>query len=381
MMRKQEIPRQEETSVTHENNNSTSQKSTTTKSESMSFECFDNKNEKVLSSRDTDNLCEVSIHDISLNDSMALNSNDTIDFLLKRSNFSHLPKIDKNKESLYIKFDPLYGKSDTNIQQEKVTFIHSTEFDVGYETGSTESTTDQSLNTINSSATTLNIFREKPTQIVPPVINGNTVTCTYNHTPILVRSTSAFIALREVPVANLINIERNISAQTKQSSLEYEHSDYNIYSIDVSEIKIMKNILQKQECELHQLRKENQYLKNILQSLEKRKKMMYEELASNLKVVSDENKKLIERQNKLLQRVKEKTYDNEQLCLLVQEPARYINHGYRYKEGAMDHAQVLQCPAPSERNGFGNVAKLLPPTSRVPLPLEYLYLITYGRNE
>ncbi|GBP44345.1 hypothetical protein EVAR_31240_1 [Eumeta japonica] len=61
---------------------------------------------------------------------------------------------------------------------------------------------------------------------------------------------------------------------------------------------------------------------------------------------------------------------------LVQEPARYINHGYRYKEGAMGHAQVPQCPAPSERDGFGNVAKLLPPTSRVPLPLEYLYLWT-----
>ncbi|GBP71919.1 hypothetical protein EVAR_38252_1 [Eumeta japonica] len=66
----------------------------------------------------------------------------------------------------------------------------------------------------------------------------------------------------------------------------------------------------------------------------------------------------------------------ESLIELVQEPARYINHGYRYKEGAMGHAQVPQCPAPSERNGFGNVAKLLPPTSRVPLPLEYLYLWT-----
>ncbi|GBP19421.1 hypothetical protein EVAR_15769_1 [Eumeta japonica] len=30
----------------------------------------------------------------------------------------------------------------------------------------------------------------------------------------------------------------------------------------------------------------------------------------------------------------------------------------------------------AERDGFGNVAKLLPPTSRAPLPLEYLYLWT-----
>ncbi|GFU11620.1 hypothetical protein TNCV_4320931 [Trichonephila clavipes] len=43
------------------------------------------------------------------------------------------------------------------------------------------------------------------------------------------------------------------------------------------------------------------------------------------------------------------------------------------KDWAMGHTQVPQCPAPSERDGFGNVAKptprgtvLLPPTSRAP---------------
>ncbi|GBP34153.1 hypothetical protein EVAR_30704_1 [Eumeta japonica] len=59
---------------------------------------------------------------------------------------------------------------------------------------------------------------------------------------------------------------------------------------------------------------------------------------------------------------------------LVQEPARYINHGYRYKEGLW---ATHSTPMSEREDGFGNVAKLLPPTS-------YLYhwnTYTYGRNE
>lgn len=40
----------------------------------------------------------------------------------------------------------------------------------------------------------------------------------------------------------------------------------------------------------------------------------------------------------------------------TQDPDENIDHTYRCKEEVMDHAQIPQCPMPSERNGF-SVAK------------------------
>ncbi|GBP89824.1 hypothetical protein EVAR_66714_1 [Eumeta japonica] len=62
---------------------------------------------------------------------------------------------------------------------------------------------------------------------------------------------------------------------------------------------------------------------------------------------------------------------NEVEDQLVQEPARYINHGYRYKEGLWA-AQVPQCPAPSSETVSGTsqaAAADLASTSTTGIPI------------
>ncbi|XP_037301359.1 transforming acidic coiled-coil-containing protein 2-like [Manduca sexta] len=285
----------------------------------------------LLTGADVGSICDVTMQDLPLYDDNVFIDSTSLDYLVKcaESNRNH-NHVDRGKESLFVKFDPLYARQNLlqsdSIQNE--TTSDSTECDVGYETGSAASiyvdshvaSPKHSLST-GSMPTTLG--KDKPTQVVPPVINSDVTksgTSQTRSTPALVRSVSAILT-PQVTTDRLISISGN----TPPTAAPRSPRVFNYNSQQVDRLQSLRVILQKQDQEVLQLRQDNRELKSLLQEIEHKHSRTLEELASSVKKLTEEKEHFLEKENKLLQQVNDKILSNKQMCIVMEEYEKTIS--------------------------------------------------------
>ncbi|XP_075982946.1 uncharacterized protein LOC142981139 [Anticarsia gemmatalis] len=292
-----------------------------------------NETSDLLTGPDFDSICDVTMKEIPMSDDMFIDAN-SLDYLVKcaesNRNQNH---IDRGKESLFVKFDPLYARQKLDdahsIQSESV--VDSSECDVGYETGSTVSVfTDSHVAMPKHSLSTGSMpsmtGKDKPMQVVPPVINSEIPKSSGSHvrsTPGLMRSVSAILTPTRVATERLISISGNTPPTAAPRSPRYHNHTYNSHESD--HLHSLRIILQKQDQEVLQLRQENRELKSSLQDTEHKFSRVVEDLESKVKKLTDDRDNALHKENKLIQQINDKILSNKQMSIVMEEYEKTIS--------------------------------------------------------
>ncbi|XP_048486190.1 uncharacterized protein LOC125490571 [Plutella xylostella] len=274
-------------------------------------------------------LCDVTMHDAAADD-MFIDAT-SLDYLVRCAESNrNLTMIDRGKESLYVKFDPLYSRQKQASQHlQSLSMSHANECDVGYETGSAASVyTDNMIGTPKRSMSTDSMMfsfskDNKPTQRVRPAIKKEVpeggVNITHS-TPALVRSVSAILTPSRVAIDRLISITGN----TPPINMQHAHSEqFNTHQLD--HLQSLRNILQKQDQEVMQLRQENRELRTSLQDTEHKLHRTEEDMQDKIKKMTEEKEKLLEREIRLEQQINEKNVCNKQMSIVMEEYEKTIS--------------------------------------------------------
>lgn len=291
-----------------------------------------NETSDLLTGSDYDSICDVTMKEVPMSDDMFIDDT-SLAYLVKCAESNrHHNHIDRGKKSLFEKFDPLYARQ----RLEDVSSVHtdsgvdSSECDVGYETGSTVSTfTETNVSAPKHSQSTgamSSMSKEKPMQVVPPVVNcGNSKSggCHTKATPGLMRSVSAILTpSRGVATERLISISGGTPPTAAPRSPRYHH---NYTSQDVDHLHTLRVILQKQEQEVLGLRQQNRELKSTLQDMEHKYNRVTEDLESKVKKLTDERDHSLRKENKLIQQVNDKIMSNKQMSIVMEEYEKTIS--------------------------------------------------------
>ncbi|XP_049704458.2 uncharacterized protein LOC126056236 [Helicoverpa armigera] len=290
-----------------------------------------NETSDLLTGSDFDSICDVTMKEVPMSDDMFIDAT-SLDFLVKcaESNRNH-NHIDRGKESLFVKFDPLYARQ----KLEDASSVHtdsaadSLECDVGYETGSTVSVyTDNNViapKQTQSAGAMPSLSRDKPMQVVPPVVNSGAPKSGCSHarsTPGLMRSVSAILTpSRGVATERLISISGSTPPTAAPRSPRY----HNFTTQDVDHLHTLRIILQKQEQEVLQLRQQNRELKSTLQDMEHNYNRVTEDLTSKVKKLTDERDHSLQKELKLQQQINDKTMSNKQMSIVMEEYEKTIS--------------------------------------------------------
>lgn len=295
---------------------------------------YNNMTDDLLTGTELDEICDVTMNDCQGFDDAFLDS-EGIDYLVKRADSTNrnMHLIDKGKESLFVKFDPLYAKNKNTISTTQKVSLNKTvpsDCDIGYETESSMSVTaDQCIltpkRTSSSGSILLNMNKDKPMQIVPPAVN-HTI-CSVNTTqtrslPVLVRSVSAIMSPAQVAIDRLINITGSTPPVQTPSRIS-QQSQYNTLNSD--RLYSLRVILQKQEDEIMQLRKENRDLKNNLNDMENSLARYKEEMEHKVRKLIEDKDKYIDKVNKLTEQINEKIRSNKQMSIVMEEYEKTIS--------------------------------------------------------
>lgn len=300
-----------------------------------------------LTGTEIENICDISMREVPGYEDVFLHPGD-IDYLTD-STKSNISNIDSGKESLFRKFDPLYAKKKERTITQQGTVI---ECDVGYETGSSASTTEHILNPRRTNSTNSMPFttiKEKPMQIVPPAVNHTIASTNPSQNraiPALVRSASAIMSPGHVVIDRLINIAGNTPpVHATPRSPQYER-----YSQNTDKLYSLRNILQKQEQELRDLRVENNDLKYKLQNAEKKLSSVTEDLEAKIKKLSEDKDNLLEKECKLGELISEKVRSNKQLGVVMEEYEKTISWLITEQQQEAAKSKALQEKLISERD-------------------------------
>lgn len=281
----------------------------------------------LLTGTEFDSICDITMQDVQMFDEMYIDAT-SLDYLVKCAESNRNNNlVDRGKESLFVKFDPLYARQQqTSNQSDSV--ADSTECDVGYETGSSASVLVDNFvaspkHTMSAGSVLLTHpgKQEKPMQVVPPVVNdGSKVNTTQTRsTPALVRSVSAILAPTQVATERLVSISGQSPPTAAPRSPRYHNS------AQVDRLHSLRIILQKQDQEIMQLSKENRDLKSSLQDIEHRYSHKVEDLECKVKKLTNERDHLLDRENKLVQQVNEKIMSNKQMSIVMEEYEKTIS--------------------------------------------------------
>lgn len=309
----------------------------------------------LLTGTDFPSICDITMQEIPLHDDNVFIDATSIDYLIKcaesNRNNNH---IDRGKESLFVKFDPLYARQ-LQDQSESVhteSTSETTEYDVGYETGSiTSMTTDNSPKVVSpkhsfsTGSIQSMLGKEKPTQVVPPVVNSDGAKPNVNQVrsmPALVRSISAILTPTQVVTDTLISISGNTPPTAAPRSPRI-----NVNSHQSDRLQSLRTILQKKDQELQQLREDNRDLKCLLQDTEARDIKTIEELQSKVKKLTGEKEHFLERENKLLQQINDKIMSNKQMSIVMEEYEKTISAliGDQHKEMILSRETINKITA------------------------------------
>ncbi|XP_047994717.1 transforming acidic coiled-coil-containing protein 3-like [Leguminivora glycinivorella] len=280
----------------------------------------------LLTGADFDSVCDITMQEVQHYEDPMYIDPTSMDYLVKcaestRSN-NH---VDRGKESLFIKFDPLYARQKLPATPTE-SLPDSTEADIGYETGSAASIfADSSVATPKHSMSvgSISCAWEKPTQVVPPVKNDLPKT-EAKTTPQLVRSASAILSSSHVATDRLLNFIGSTPPVAAPRSPHHRSNSHQA-SHHVDRLHSLRIILQKQEHEALLLRQENGDLKSALHNIESRYASTVEELELKVKKLTDEKHNLIERENQLLQQLHDKNLNNKQMGIVMEEYEKTIS--------------------------------------------------------
>lgn len=295
-----------------------------------------------------DNICDVTMQEVPHYDDMFIDAT-SLDYLVKCAESNRNNNlVDRGKESLFVKFDPLYARKfgNTNTTPSE-SVADSTEADGGYETSSAISvSTDVATPKHSMSTGSMNSIgtKDRPMQVVPPVVNSEAVKPIVNPTratPALVRSVSAILTPTQVTTDKLINFAGNTPPTAAPRSPRYHN-----YSIQEGDrLQTLRHILQKQDQEVLLLRQENRELKSLLQDGEHNHHRTIENLEAKVKKLSEEKDNLLERENKLLQQINDKMISNRQMSIVMEEYEKTISsligEQQREKVGSLEMVERL----------------------------------------
>lgn len=303
----------------------------------------------LLTGSDFGSICDVTMQEVPLYDDNVFIDATSLDYLVKCTESTrHHSQIDRGKESLFVKFDPLYAKQIRQQSESSHTESPSdgTEVDVGYETGSSVSTfTDSHISspkqTMSIGSVQSMLCKEKPTQVVPPVVNSEVSKVIINQvrsTPALVRSVSAILTPTQVATERLISIAGNTPPTAAPRSPR--NRSYGAQQVD--RLQSLRIILQKQDEEVLQLRQENRELRSKLQEVEHKSQRSIEELEYKVKKLSEEKEKFLDRENKLFQQLNEKNMANKQMSIVMEEYEKTISAliGEQQREKIMSNETI-----------------------------------------
>ncbi|CAB3248959.1 unnamed protein product [Arctia plantaginis] len=290
----------------------------------------------LLTGSDFDSVCDITMKEPTTDD-MFIDAN-SLDYLVKcaESNRYH-SHIDRGKESLFVKFDPLYArqKLEDALSVQSDSIVDSSECDVGYETGSTVSVfTDNHValpkHSVSTGSIPLFSAKDKPMQVVPPVVNSEIPKSNINQirsTPALVRSVSAILTPTRVATERLISISGTTPPTAAPRSPRYHnHSHHHNYTFhETDHLHSLKVILQKQDREVLQLRQENRELKSSLQDMEHKYSRVVEDLESKVKKLTDEKDNSLQKEHKLLEQIRDKILSNKQMSIVMEEYEKTIS--------------------------------------------------------
>ncbi|CAH1637665.1 unnamed protein product [Spodoptera littoralis] len=287
-----------------------------------------NETSDLLTGSDFDSICDVTMKEVPMSDDMFIDAT-SLDYLVKcaESNRNH-NHIDRGKESLFVKFDPLYARQKledaSSVNTESA--VDSSECDVGYETGSTVSNTENNvIAPKHSQSTGAMPSLSKPMQVVPPVVNNEnckTSGSCNKPTPALMRSVSAILTpSRGVATERLISISGSTPPTAAPRSPRY----HNFTSQDVDHLHTLRSILQKQEQEVLQLRQQNRELKCTIQDMQHDHNRVTEDLTAKVKKLTDEKENYLQKENKLLQQINDKILSNKQMSIVMEEYEKTIS--------------------------------------------------------
>ncbi|KAF9823866.1 hypothetical protein SFRURICE_013403 [Spodoptera frugiperda] len=287
-----------------------------------------NETSDLLTGSDYDSICDVTMKEVPMSDDMFIDAT-SLDYLVKcaESNRNH-NHIDRGKESLFVKFDPLYARQKLEDASSVTTesAVDSSECDVGYETGSTVSNTENNvIAPKHSQSTGAMPSLTKPMQVVPPVVNSENSktsgTC-IKSTPALMRSVSAILTpSRGVATERLISISGSTPPTAAPRSPRY----HNFTSQDVDHLHTLRSILQKQEQEVLQLRQQNRELKCTIQDMQHDHNRETEDLTAKVKKLTDDKENYLQKENKLLQQINDKIISNKQMSIVMEEYEKTIS--------------------------------------------------------
>ncbi|CAH0728417.1 unnamed protein product, partial [Brenthis ino] len=285
----------------------------------------------LLTGDEFDSVCDITMQEVPMYDDMLIDAN-SLDYLVKcaESNRQH-NLIDRGKESLFVKFDPLYAKQilQTADSMEQNLQMRPSEQDTGYETSSTTSIiTDNIIETPKhsiSAGTVLKCGKEKPTQVVPPVVSADlskaSTTQTKPPPPPLIRSVSAILTSSHVATERLISISGSTPPTAAPRSPRHKHYE----APEVDRLQSLRVILQNQDHEVLQLRQENRELKSSLQDIQHSFSRTKNDMESKIKKLIEERDILLDRECKLVQQVNDKTLSNKQMSIVMEEYEKTIS--------------------------------------------------------
>lgn len=296
-----------------------------------------NETSDLLTGPEFDSICDITMKDMPTSDDMFIDAN-SLDYLVKcaESNRQH-SHIDRGKESLFVKFDPLYARQKLedalSVQSDSV--VDSSECDVGYETGSTVSVfTDNHVappkHSVSTGSIPLFSTKDKPMQVVPPVVNSEVPKTTVNQirsTPALVRSVSAILTPTRVATERLISISGTTPPTAAPRSPRYHnHSHHHNYTFHENDhLNSLKIILQKQDREVLQLRQDNRELRSSLQDMEHKHSRVVEDLESKVQKLTDDKENALQKENKLIEQIRDKILSNKQMSIVMEEYEKTIS--------------------------------------------------------
>ncbi|XP_045527926.1 intracellular protein transport protein USO1-like [Pieris brassicae] len=287
-----------------------------------------------LTGTDFDSICDVTMREVQNYESNISIDETSLDFLAKCSETSRKHNfIDRGKESLFVKFDPLYAQKKMVESSEGEIQADSLECDIGYETGSTTSIlTDTVIETLDNSTSVSNLQskgfmnKDKPMQMVTPVISSELSRPTPSRTkstPALVRSVSAILP-SPVVTEKLINFSGSTppvaaprSPRSRKTTHYGEHENGRLQSL--------RAILQNQDHEVLQLRQDNRELRSMLQDMEHNFTRYKEEMEVRVKKLTEEKKHFMDKEDQLSQQLQDKQLSNRQMCVVMEEYEKTIS--------------------------------------------------------
>ncbi|XP_023940001.1 uncharacterized protein LOC112047206 [Bicyclus anynana] len=275
-----------------------------------------------LTDGEFDSICDVTMREVHDDNLFNATSLDYLDKCTESKKNQTL--IDRGKDSLFVKFDPLYAKTLLAHCAPPESVADLSENDIGYETASNNSIVNDgaahSRYTSSAGSLTSKCANDKPTQMVSPVVIADTPKVILGPpapTPALVRSVSAILTPTQVGPERLINIFGNTPPTAAPRSPRFKY-DNTFASQDFNHVQSLRVVLQKQDQELSFLRRENKELKYTLQKTK-------EEMGIQINKLEGQVESLTQKECKLVQQVSDKTLSNKQMAIVMEEYEKTIS--------------------------------------------------------